>query len=388
MFINFYYLLRKHKLPVSIQEWMVLMQALKKGLMDSNLNRFYSLSRAILVKDEAYFDLYDQVFLYFFKGSLEPTPLDDQIQEWLKSTPLERFFSKEELEKLKALSLDELHRLFEERLKEQKEAHQGGSRWIGTGGTSPFGHSGYHPTGIRIGGAARNRSAVKIASERRFRNYRHDLTLDTRQIKVALKELRELRRFGPFDELDLTNTIDQSCKNAGDIELVFRASRKNQTKVLLMMDVGGTMDPYAGLVSQLFSATHSSTHFKDFKFYYFHNCVYSKVYKDMERQEAIPTGDLFRHYNPDYKLILIGDAWMSPYELLSANGAIDFWSHESTPGYVWLKRLKEHFTKSIWLNPEKQDYWQSETIAAIRNIFPMFSLTLEGLQDGIERLIS
>ncbi len=383
MFINFFYLLRAYKIPVAITEWMMLMRALKNGLIASNLNRFYTIAKAILIKNESFYDIFDQCFLHFFKDAATPQPIDDNIRDWLNRTPLERFFSPEELAALKKLSLEELNKLFEERLKEQKEAHNGGNRWIGTGGTSPFGHGGQNPAGIRVGGAGGGRSAVKVAGERRFRNYRHDLTLDVRQIKVALKELRELKRVGLKDELDMDATIDKTCRNFGEIELVFKAPRKNQTKLILMMDVGGTMDPYADLVSLLFSAAHASNHFKDFKFYYFHNCVYSQVYSDMERRKAIPTADLFRKFNSDYKLVMVGDAWMSPYELFYNYGAIAFDSNESRAGLNWLKELKSHFPKAVWLNPEKLDYWGAETITAVRQVFKMFPLTLDGLKDAV-----
>lgn len=387
MFIRFFYLLKANKVPVSLNEWLTLMEALENGFADCNLNRFYTLARAILIKSESYFDIFDQCFLHFFKGATEPSAIDDDINDWLNRTPLEKFFSKEELAQLQALSPEELKKLFEERLKEQTEAHNGGNRWIGTGGTSPFGHGGHHPTGMRVGGQSGNRSAIKIASERKFRNYRHDLTLDIRQIQVALKKLRDLRRFGQPLELDIEGTIDQSCRNGGDIDLIFHAPKKNQTKILLMMDVGGTMDPYAELVSRLFSAAHSSTHFKDFKFFYFHNCVYSRVYQDIERRDPIPVADILNKYNPDYKLIMIGDAWMSPYELYYDNGIIDFHSREPTPGIRWLQRLEDHFDKTVWLNPEPIRYWAADTISAIRNIFPMYPLTLQGLQDAIQKLL-
>lgn len=387
MFTDFFYLLRSYKIPVTPNEWLVLMRALDYNLVDCNLNRFYLIARSILIKNESYFDLYDQCFLHFFKGCVEPTPIDDQIHDWLNRTPLERFFSKEELDKLKALSLEELNRMFEERMREQKDQHHGGNRWIGTGGTSPFGHGGFHPSGIRVGGNAGNRSAVKIAGERNFRNHRHDLTLDIRQIQVALKKLRELRRFGAADELDMDGTIQKTCNNAGDIDLVFRSPRKNQTRVILLMDAGGTMDPFADLVSQLFSAAHQSTHFKDFRHYYFHNCVYSRVYTDMARKSSIPTADLLRRFDSNYKLIVVGDAWMSPYELFYENGAIDFFSSEHTPGIEWLRRLNHHFTKSIWLNPERQNYWNADSIHAIRQIFPMFPMTIDGLQEAISKLL-
>lgn len=386
MFLEFFYLLRQNKIPVSLHEWILLMRALQEGLIDVNLSHFYFLSRAILVKNESHYDAFDQTFLHYFKNASFPADINDQILDWLNRTPLQKYFSEEELKKLKSLAPDELRDLFQKRLQEQKEEHHGGNRWIGTGGTSPFGHGGYHPSGIRIGGPGQNRSAAKIAEERRFKNYRKDITLDIRQIQMALKKLRYLKRVGAIEELDMEETIRKTCQNAGDIDLVFKAPRKNQTKLLLLMDVGGTMDPYAHLVSQLFSAAHASNHFKDFRYYYFHNCVYSHVFSDVERRERVATADLFRLYDKDYKLIFVGDAWMHPYELLYSDGAIDFWSQEKTPGIVWLKKIKEHFTSSVWLNPERQQYWGAETIAAIRSLYSMHSLTLEGLENAVEEL--
>ncbi|MCP5463573.1 MAG: VWA domain-containing protein [Deltaproteobacteria bacterium] len=386
MFTDFFYTLRQYGIKVSFKEWHALLSALDKGLIGNSLDRFYNIARAILVKDESEYDLFDQIFLHTFRGAMEPSDINDQIWDWLNRVPLERHISQEEIDKLKKLSLDELQKLFEERLKEQKEQHHGGNRWIGTGGTSPFGHGGHHPSGMRVGGESGRRSAMKIAAERRFRNYRKDLTLDIRQIQVALKKLRELKRHGSHEELDLDATIEKTGKNAGEIELVFAPPRKNQTKLLLLMDVGGTMDPYAHLVSQLFSAAHASNHFKDFKFFYFHNCVYSRLYTDVERSKTIATQDVLNKYNEDYKLIFVGDAWMHPYELFFQGGHIDYFSKEKASGIHWLQRLKQHFRKSIWLNPERQSYWGADTIAAIAQIFPMFPLSIAGLEEGISKL--
>jgi len=277
MFTDFFYILRKKKIPVSITEWMTLMEALAKGCI-ANLDEFYFLARAILVKSEAYYDYYDIAFQEYFKGIETPAEISEQILEWL-GDPINRMtITEEEKVIFDSMDFDELLRELERRLQQQTEQHDGGGYWIGRGGTSPFGHSGYHPAGIRIGGESRGRHAIQIAQEGRFRNYRNDLVLDVRQIKVALKGLRQLGRIGPEDELDLEETIKASAKNAGDIELVWQRSRKNAAKVLLLMDVGGSMDPFALLCSQLFSAAHSSSHFKDFRYYYFHNCIYHNLY--------------------------------------------------------------------------------------------------------------
>ncbi|RLC91654.1 MAG: VWA containing CoxE family protein, partial [Chloroflexi bacterium] len=273
MFTDFFYLLKRKKVPVSITEWMTLMEALSRGLI-SNLDDFYYLARAILVKSEAYFDEYDLAFQEYFTGIESPAEIHQKFLEWLKDPINRELLTDEEKALYDMMDLDELIREFEKRLAEQTEQHDGGSYWIGRGGTSPFGHSGSHPAGIRIGGQSRGRGAIQIAQERRFRNYRNDLTLDVRQIKMALRRLRQLSRIGPEDELDLDETIDATAQNAGEIEMRWTRSRKNAVKLLLLMDVGGSMEPFAHVCSQLFSAAHSSSHFKDLQYYYFHNCIY------------------------------------------------------------------------------------------------------------------
>jgi len=386
MFTDFFYILRKRKVPVSVTEWMTLMEALAKGCI-TNLDEFYYLARAILVKSEAYYDHYDVAFQEYFNGIDTPAEILEQILEWLKD-PLNRMtLTEEEQALLDSMDFDELIKELEKRLKEQTEQHDGGGYWIGRGGTSPFGHSGYHPTGIRIGGESRGRHAIQIAQERRFRNYRNDLTLDVRQIKMALLGLRQLSRIGPEDELDLEETIDATSKNAGEIELVWTRSRKNAVKVLLLMDVGGSMEPFALLCSQLFSAAHSSSHFKDFQYFYFHNCIYDNLYRDIERQEAISTDYLLRTMEPDYKLLLVGDARMSPWELMERYGAINYYERNEMPGIVWLKRIAEHFTHSVWVNPDNPRFWIHPTIQMIAKNFPMFELTLDGLGQAVKKLV-
>jgi len=363
------------------------MEALSRGYALSSLSSFYFLARSVLVKSEAFYDQYDQAFQDFFEGIETPPEIRDEVLEWLKN-PLNRLpFTPEELAKIEQMDLDELLRLFEERLREQKEAHHGGSKWIGTGGTSPFGHSGYHPGGIRVGGESQNRSAVKVAAERKFRNYRSDVTLDVRQIKVALKKLRQLSRIGSEDELDLEETIDKTCKNAGDIELIWMKSRKNNIKLLLLMDVGGSMNPHIRVCSRLFSAAHSATHFRDFQYYYFHNCIYDKLYKDIERGEPVFTNQLLLTLSGDYKVIIVGDASMAVSELMSRHGAIYYQDLNETPGMEWLQRIADHFTHTVWLNPERLSTWRHATIAAVRNIFPMYALTLDGIGEAVQKLI-
>ena len=385
MFIDFFYILRKRKVPVSFTEWMTLIEALAQGHI-SDLDEFYFLARAILVKSEAYFDHYDVAFQEYFKGIETVDEITQQILDWLKNPITRRTLDPEELAKLKSLSLDELIKQLEDRIKTQTEAHHGGKKWIGTGGTSPFGHSGQNPAGIRIGGPGGGHHAIKVAEERRFRNYSNDLTLDVRQIKVALRGLRRLNRVGPQDELDIDETIDHTAKNVGEIELVWRRQRKNNVKLLLLMDIGGSMDPYIRTCSQLFSAAHSSTHFKDFKYYYFHNCVYDNVYNDMYKMEKISTDYLLQTLEPDYKTVLVGDADMAPSELLEKNGAIYYYQNNETPGIDWLKRISGHFTHTVWLNPDTEFPRMSSTSTIISKIFPMYGLTLDGLDKAVKKL--
>jgi uncharacterized protein with von Willebrand factor type A (vWA) domain len=388
MLLDFLYQLRDCKVPVGLQEWMALMEALAKGLHESSLTGFYHLARAILVHSEAHFDAYDQAFAACFHGvEVDALQLTDELEKWLADPAMLRYLSEEQRAALEHLDIDELRRQLQERLREQQERHQGGSKWIGTGGTSPFGHGGYHPTGVRIGGSAGGRSAAQVAAERRYRGYRHDLILDVRQIKLALLKLRELRREGSVDELDLDATIDETCKNAGELEIVMRPPRRNNVRVLLLMDVGGSMDPHARTVSQLFSAAKQTKHFRSFEAFYFHNCVYEKVYKDAWFRESIPIAELIATYNKQYKLVMVGDAMMHPLELLDAGGAINYWYYNQTPGITWLRRLADHYERRVWLNPEPARYWRHITVNAIRGLFPMYELTLEGLQDAVAALV-
>jgi uncharacterized protein with von Willebrand factor type A (vWA) domain len=386
MFTSFFYTLRERKVPVSITEWMTLIEALSKGYI-SSLSDFYYLARAILVKSEAYFDHYDVAFQEYFKGIKAPPEISEEILNWLKDPFNRMFLTEEERTLLDRMDLDELLEELEKRLREQTEQHDGGAYWIGRGGISPFGHSGQHPAGFRIGGRGGGRSAIQIAAQREFRNYRHDLTLDIRQIELALKGLRQLNRTGPEDELDLDKTIDATAKNAGDIDLIWRRSRKNKVKLLLLMDVGGSMDPFAHLCSLLFSAAHRSTHFKDFKYYYFHNCIYDYVYKDIQRWDTVTTDHLLQTMEPDYKVILVGDAWMAPSELNSTYGAIYYYERNYKPGIFRLKQIADHFSHCVWLNPESTSHWNEPSIAMIRRTFPMFELTIEGLHQAVKKLI-
>jgi len=385
LFTSFFYTLRERKVPVSVTEWMTLMEALSRGYICS-VNDFYYLARAILVKSEAYFDHYDVAFQEYFQGIKGPPVITEEILDWLKDPINRLLLTEEERALLNSMDLDDLLRELEKRLREQTEQHDGGDYWIGRAGTSPFGHSGQNPAGFSIGGGG-GRSAIQIAEQRQFRNYRHDLTLDIRQIEVALKGLRQFKRTGPEDELDLDKTIDATAKNAGDIELIWRRSRKNKVKLLLLMDVGGSMEPFARLCSLLFSAAHRSSHFKDFQYYYFHNCPYDYVYRDIEWRKAETVEHLLKDTDPDYKVILIGDAWMAPSELNSVYGAIYYYERNRKPGIMRLKQIADHFDHCVWLNPEPRTYWNEPTIAMIRKVFPMFELTIEGLQQAVKKLI-
>ncbi len=385
MLLAFFYTLRALKVPVGTQEWLCLMEALAQDLAESSLSKFYQIGRALLVKSEALYDAYDQAFLLCFQGDASDAKFKEELKDWL-----DRFVDPAQrpaLPDIDPLTLEELQRRLRERLQEQTEAHHGGNYWIGTGGTSPFGHSGAHPSGIRIGGPGGGRMAIKVAEERRFRNYRHDRILETRQLKVALKRLRRLEATGVAAELNMPQTIEKTCRNAGDIDLVFTPPRKNQAELLLLMDVGGSMDPYARMVEALFSAAHASQHFKAFKYFYFHNCLYSRLFTSANLRDHITMEELFRRYRRTFHVIVVGDACMNPYELFVPNGSIDYWEHNAEAGIVWLKRLKEHYPSSVWLNPEPEEYWQGHpTIRAISQVFRMLPLSVAGLTEAVNAL--
>lgn len=388
MFIDFFYELRRQRLSVSSHEWMTLMQAMEKGLHESSLEGFYRLARCICVKDIGDFDAFDQAFLAYFKDvQVHAAAVTDELMDWLKNPKKFEGLSDEERELLKSLDLDELRKLFEERIKEQKERHDGGNRWIGTGGRSPFGHGGYHPSGLRVGGPGGGRSAMQIAEERRFRNYRKDRVLDVRQIDVALRGLRRLGREGAEEELDLDSTVDATCKNAGDLELIFAPPKRNRMKLILLMDVGGSMDPYARLVERLFTAASRAGRFASFQHYYFHNCVYENVYEDAYFRQPVDVADLISRSSRDERLVVVGDGLMHPGELMSPGGSIYFYHQNSAAGATWLRRLEEHFRFTAWLNPEPVRYWPETTIEAIASIFPMWHLSLDGLAEAVRYLV-
>jgi uncharacterized protein len=386
--LDFFYQLRRQGVDVSTHEWLTLMQALDKGLHESSLDGFYRVARAICVKEVGDLDGFDLAFLATFKDvRLEALAIEGKLLDWLRDPKNFEGLSEEERRMIEALDLDELRRRFEERLREQKERHDGGNRWIGTGGTSPFGHGGYHPSGLRIGGPGGGRSAMQVAEERRFREYRRDVVLDVRQIDVALRRLRRLGRDGAEEELDLDATITETGRNAGELELVFRPPRRNRMKLVLLMDVGGSMDPHARLVERLFTAASRNGRFARFRSYYFHNCVYSSVFEDAEFTRPVPVSELLASSSREERLVVVGDALMHPAELMQTGGSIYYHDNNPSPGIASLRRLAEHYRRSVWLNPEPPRFWPRSTIELIAEVFPMFTLTLDGLGQAIRALV-
>lgn len=385
-FSDLFYGLREAGLKVGPSDWLGLMEALARQVVRPSLTDFYYVSRALLVKDEAYFDVFDQVFAAVFHGGAFPTGSLEDVLDWLHDA-VQRDFSPEELAGLEALPLDELRQRFEERLREQTERHDGGSKWVGTGGTSPFGHGGKNPAGVRVGGSGGGRTAVQVASARHFKSYRHDRVLDDRSLAVALKRLRRLTKRHAELELDVDASIDSTCRNAGDLTLEFSPPRKNEARVILLMDVGGSMDPYADLVERLFSAAHGLQHWKSFEAYAFHNCVYESLEPARPHDEAVQTADLLLGRPKDAFLIVVGDASMAPSELIDVFGANFYYHRNRTPGLVWLHRLRRHFERTVWLNPLPEKWWSGWTTRVIGEVFPMFPLTVEGIDRAVDELI-
>jgi uncharacterized protein with von Willebrand factor type A (vWA) domain len=398
MFTHFFFLLRAYGVPVTVTEWLALMDALAKGLAFSSLTDFYSLARSVLVKSETFFDQYDQAFAHAFRGIETPKELEEAVWEWLANPLPPLVLSPEEQARLAAamalLDLEELNRLFEERLREQKEAHHGGQHWVGTGGTAPFGHSGFHPGGIRVGGESGRRSAVKVAGERRYKGYRTDATLDVRQLELAFRRLRVLssRTDVPPDELDLDGTVRETSRKGGLLTLEWKRSRRNQVRVLVLMDSGGSMHQHIQLCNRLFTAVNRASHFKDLRFYYFHNCVYDRLYLDpmCHPRNSAFTAEVLHQLSPEYKLILVGDAAMSPTELVARDGIIWWGYSNEEPGIEWLARLQRHFTHSAWLNPIPEQQWPTaygaETIALVGKVFRMYDLSVDGLTEAVRHL--
>lgn len=395
MFINFLYLLRSFGMKTGLNEWNSLMDALSLDLNEASLTRFYYTARAVLVKKEADYDKFDQAFLQYFKEVKSFDELPPELLEWLSKAREQTPYEKDEVDaRFAGLDLEDIRRMMAERLKEQKEQHHGGNKWIGTGGTSAFGHSGYSPKGIRVGGPGKNRSALQVAEERNYKDFRGDSILQVRQFQIALRKLRLLscREDGPKTELNVEETIEKTCAKGGRLELVMERPRKNQTKLLLLMDSGGSMWAYAELCSRLFQAVNRSTHFKDLKIYYFHNCFYDHLYTtpSCSWRDKISTEWVFHNLKQEYKVILVGDAAMAPSELLYRGGSLDYYHGNDRPGIYWLETLKERFPSSIWLNPINSQYWEqtygSKTIGLVRERIPMFALTADGLEEGIRVL--
>ena len=390
MLIPFFYKLREGGVPVSITEFLLLLESLDARLAESSAEGFYYLARACLVKDERHFDRFDQVFAAYFKGveDLFDMVMADIPEEWLRRMG-ERALSDEEKAQIQALGgWDKLIETLKKRLEEQKERHQGGNKWIGTGGTSPFGAHGYNPEGIRIGqDESRHRKAVKVWDQREYRNLDDGVELGTRNIKVALRKLRRFAREGAPEHLDLDSTISSTARNAGLLDLKFMAERHNAIKVLLFLDVGGSMDDHVRVCEELFSAARSE--FKHLEYFYFHNFVYESVWKDNRRRhvQKIPTLEVMRTYGSDYKLIFVGDATMSPYEIVQPGGSVEHWNEEA--GSVWMRRLTQTWPHYAWLNPEPLQRWEyTQSVQLTRELIEdrMFPLTLSGLDQAIKAL--
>lgn len=388
MFVRLFFTLRKYGIPVTTRELIDLNLAIEKGLVFADQAEFYELAKIILVKDERFFDKFDRAIKDYFDG-IESLNLDEllkQVQDlpksWFDLELLEKNLTPEQRMALKkAGSLEELMKMLEERLREQHKKHQGGNKMIGTGGTSPFGAYGDHPEGVRIGGEGRKRSAVKVWEQRKYQNLDHDQILDTRQMQLALRRLRKFARQGAAEELDVDGTILATAKQ-GMLDVQLIPERRNRIKVLILFDVGGSMDSYIAQCEKLFSA--AKNEFKTLEYFYFHNCLYDYVWKDNHRRQTsrLNTWDLFHKYGRDYRVIIVGDASMAPYELRSVGGSVEYMNDEA--GEVWLRRLNHHFEKTAWLNPEQQNYWQyTQTITAIQQIFNahMYPLTLKGIED-------
>ena len=390
MLVKFFYDLRQAGVPVSITEFLTLLEALRARIAFCSAEEFYWLARLSLVKDERHFDRFDRVFAEHFAGAekLFETLLAEVPADWLKLMA-ERVLSEEEKQKVEALgSWEKLLDTLRERLKEQKERHQGGSKWIGTGGTSPFGSGGYNPEGIRIGSEGkRQRRAVKVWEQREFRNFDDGVELNTRNLKLALRRLRRFAREGAAEELDLGGTIEATARNAGWLDLKLVPERRNAVKVLLLLDVGGSMDDHIRVCEELFSAAKSE--FRHLEHFYFHNFFYESLWKDNRRRHAERTStlELIRRFNPDYRVVIVGDATMSPYEIVQPGGSVEHWNAEA--GAVWMQRLAAHFPRLVWINPEPEERWSwTPSIKLVRELVGerMFPLTLEGLDRATAEL--
>ncbi len=390
MFIGFLHQLKEAGVPVSIREYLDFLSGLDKGITNLNTNSFYHFARASLVKDERHYDRFDRTFSEFFEGALKKGGeiLSNIPEEWIKDA-LQKNLTEEDKEKIESLGgWDKLLETLKERLKEQKKRHQGGNKWIGTGGTSPFGSGGYNPEGIRIGNEGKRQGrAVKVWEKRLWTNFDDKKTLGIRDIRVAVRRLRHFARTGTPDEFDLNGTISATANNGGYLDVKMMPERKNRVKLLLFLDVGGSMDPYIQACEELFSA--SKSEFKDLEHFYFHNCPYEILWKNNPRssEDIISTWDIIRKYGSDYRVLFVGDASMSPYEVAYAGGSIEHWNEEA--GSVWLDRITDHFDSVAWLNPENKKIWNSSASnKMIREIFEdkMYEMNLSGIEEAMKTL--
>ncbi len=391
MLIDFFMTVRKAKVPCTVSEYLDLVSAVQGHLTFADLDGFYALAKLCLVKDERHYDKFDKAFAHYFEGidSLDLAMDDPSIpDDWMRKE-MERIMTQEEMDKINDLGgLDELIKAFKERLENQKERHQGGNKHIGTGGTSPFGANGFNPEGFRIEqGQSRHKKAVKVWEKRNYRDLDDSIQLGIRNIKVALRRLRKFARTGAADTLDLDDTIASTARNAGYLDLKLVPERHNAVKVLLFFDIGGSMDPHVKVCEELFSA--ARTEFKHMETFYFHNCLYESVWKNNIRRtnEQTMTWDLLNKFGSDYKVIFIGDAMMAPYEVTHTGGSVEHWNDEA--GAVWLQRVKDKFSKVVWVNPAPESHWgHGGSLGAIRQIFEdeMYPLTLEGLEKAMKQL--
>ncbi len=389
MFISLFNTLRSTGVPCTLRELLDLIAAVERNLAFTNMEQFYFLSRAILVKDEKHYDKFDRAFDIYFKGIESIGDILEMLipEDWLKAE-FEKYLSEEELNEIKSLGgLEKLLDEFKKRMEEQEERHEGGNKWVGTEGTSPFGNSGENPEGIRVGGEGGKGKAVKVWEAREFKNLDDDVELGTRNMKVALRRLRKLIRDSAEEEFDLDNTISSTAKKAGLLDVKYRPEKRNAVKVLVLFDVGGSMDPHIKVCEELFSA--AKTEFKNLEYFYFHNFIYETVWKDNRRRqnERVFTQDIIFKYSADYKIIFVGDATMAPYEITNPGGSIEHWNEES--GAVWMKRMVEVYDKLVWLNPVPQEHWEySSSVELTRGLIEdnMFPLTLSGLEEGMAYL--
>jgi hypothetical protein len=389
MLHHFFTELRTAKIPVTTREYLTLLEALDKGVIEPEIGHFYSVSRAALVKDEKDFDKFDMVFSHVFQGVETLTDMFGEKEipdEWLEAM-MQRLLTEEEMAELKAMDFDELMETLKKRLEEQEERHEGGNKWIGTGGTSPFGHSGYNPAGVRIGGQSQHKRATKVWEQRRYKDLDGERELGTRNLKVALRRLRKFARDGATEELDLDSTISATAKQ-GWLDVVMRPERRNAIKVLALFDVGGSMDPHIKLCEELFSAARST--FKNLEYFYFHNCPYEGVWRSnlRRRTETLPTMDLMHKYPHDWKVIMVGDAAMAPYEITHEGGSVEHWNEEA--GAVWLQRIVDTWPHLIWINPTPEKWWghsySTRLVQEIIGADRMFPLTLEGVDAAMKEL--